>query len=258
MPGKIPHRNSRGAKIVITEYRKRRYYLNRFSLKDIMNNKDELVTTAATLIKLGEKILNTETEASHRKPLVSEKEFHDFRISTLSFFSRVFGDRSDYYQSFKAEVTQATASRTRRGISMLTAASRELQGNWLDTTRGSIVRDTLADMLRLAQDQLNNGNVRAAVVIAGAVLEKLLRNICLEKDIKIHNEIQGKAVPKKALQLTGEAYKKKLYDRQENKQIINWLDLVQKSAAEESAPVSLDQASKLVKGIQNLINKLRF
>lgn len=223
-----------------------------------MNNKDELVAAATALIRLGEKVLESETEASHRKSLVSEKEFHDFRISTLSFFSRVFGDKSDYYQSFKAEVTQATPSRTRRGISMLTAASRELQGNWLDTTRGSIVRDVLTDMLRLAQDQLNDGNVKAAVVISGTVLEKLLRNICLEKGIKIHNNIQDKTVPKKALQLSGEAYKKKLYDRQDNKQIINWLELVKTSSAEESASISADQASKLVRGVQNLINKLRF
>lgn len=223
-----------------------------------MNNKDELVAAAAALIKLGEKVLETETEASQRKPLVSEKKFHDFRISALSFFSRVFGERSDYYQSFKTEVTQATASRTRRGISMLTAASRELQGNWLDTARGSIVRDTLTDILRLAQDQLNDGNIKAAVVIAGAVLEKLLRNICLEKGIKIHNDIQGKAVPKKALQLTGEAYKKKLYDRQDNKQIIAWLDLAKITAAEDAPAVSAAQASALLRDLQNLINKLRF
>ncbi len=223
-----------------------------------MNNKDELIAATTALIKLGEKVLETETEASHRKPLVSEKKFHDFRISTLSFFSRVFGEKSDYYQSFKTEVTQATASRTRRGISMLTAASRELQGDWLDTTRGTIVRDILTDMLRLAQDQLNDGNVKAAVVIGGAVLEKLLRNICLEKGIQIHNKVQNKAVPKKALQLTGEAYKKKLYDRQENKQIISWLDLVKNTSAEESDSVAADEAQKFVRGVQSLINQLRF
>ena len=223
-----------------------------------MDNQDKLIAATTALIKLGEKLLETETEASQRKPLVNEHKFHEFRISSLSFFSRVFGDKSDYYLGFKTEVTQATASRTRRGISMLTAASQELQGNWLDTTRGSIARDILTDMLRLAQDQLHDGKVTAAVTIAGAVLEKLLRIICLEKGIKIHNNLQDKAVPKKALQLSGEAYKKKLYDRQENKQIISCLELAKSAAAEGNDNISTGEAKKVIRGVQNLINKLRF
>jgi hypothetical protein len=224
-----------------------------------MNKQEELVAAVTKLIRLGEKLLETETDSAGQiKPLVDEKAFHDFRISTLSFFSRVFGDRSVYYQSFHEEVTQATASRTRRGISMLTAASRELQGNWYDTVKGAMARDILTDILRLAQDHLNSGNSGAAAIVGGSVLDKLLRTICLEKDIKVHNIIQGKAVPKKAMQLTGEAYKKKLYDRQSNKTIIGWLEFAKAAAEKRDVPVPEGEAKKMIRDIQNLINKLRF
>ncbi len=104
---------------------------------------------------------------------------------------------------------------------MLTAAKRELKGDWLETTRGAVARDILADILRLARVQFDQGNTTSAAIICGVVLEKHLSNLCQAREIAIYNEIQGKAVPKKGLQLTGEAYKKKLYSRQDNKTIIS-------------------------------------
>lgn len=230
----------------------------RLNDKDIMKNKEDLVAAATALIKLGEKVMETETESSNRNPLVNEKKFHDFKISALSFFSRVFGNGSAYYQNFHTEVTQATASRTRRGISMLTAATRDLQGNWFDTTKGAITRDILSDILRLAQNQLDEGNTNAAVITTGTILTTLLRSMCLAKGININNEIQGKAVPKKPLQLTGEAYKKKLYERQDNKEIISWIELTQAVTEGKNSAVSPGEAKKLIQGVHNLIGKLNF
>ncbi len=175
-----------------------------------MKNKDELIAQTEAIIILGEKVLATETSENQSKSLVNEQKFHDFRITALSFFSRVFGETSTYYESLRTEVIHHTASRTRRGIGILTAAKRELQGDWLTTTSGAVSRDNLLDMLRIARIQFDQDNYSAAAIIAGAILEKHLRNLCLARGIAIHNEIQSKAVPKKGLQLTGEAYKKEI------------------------------------------------
>ncbi len=108
-----------------------------------MKNQDELIAQAAAIITMGEKVLASETAEGQSKTFVNEQKFHDFRITALSFLSRVFGEVSSYYQSFKTEVTHNTASRTRRGVGMLTAAKRELKGDWLETTRGAVARDFL-------------------------------------------------------------------------------------------------------------------
>lgn len=223
-----------------------------------MKNQDELVDQTAALIRLGEKVLGTETETGNKKSLVSDIKFHDFRISALSFLSRVFGSESVYYQSFKTEVTQATLSRTRRGISMITAAQRELSSDWLDSTKGTISRDIQTDIMRLAQEHHEQGNNSAAVIIAGTMLEKLLRNLCIAKEVRTYNDIQGKAVAKKGLQLTGELYKKKVYERQDNKAIIGWLELTTAVAQEKQEALPDAEVKDMLKGIQGLINKLRY
>ncbi len=223
-----------------------------------MKNQDELIAQLGAIITMGETVLGTETGGNQSKSLVNEQKFHDFRITALSYLSRVFGEVSTYYESFRTEVIHHTASRTRRGLGMLTAAKRELQGNWLETTSGAVARDILVDMLRLARIQLDQGNHVAAAIIAGAILEKQLRNLCLARGIAIHNEIQGKAVPKKGLQLTGEAYKKKLYDRQDNKAVMAWLEICDAAAKGNHDTVTSNQVKSMLGEMQAFLVKTKY
>ncbi|MFH0782028.1 MAG: hypothetical protein V2B20_08785 [Pseudomonadota bacterium] len=223
-----------------------------------MKNQDELIAQLAGILTAGEKVLTTEIGDNQQKSLVSEEKFHEFRISALSYLGRVFGQDSTYHQSFKSEVTQPSASRTRRGIGILMAAKKDLEGDWLETTSGAINRDVLTDILRLAKMQLDANNFRAATVIAGAVLEKQLRNLCQANGIKLFNEIQSKAVAKKGLQLTGEAYKRQIYNRQANKEIISWLELYDRAAEAKSDDIPADQAKTMVGGVLSFLTKIRY
>ncbi len=223
-----------------------------------MKNQDELIAQLTAIIQTGEKVAAGETGDGQQKSMVSEEKFHDFRISALSFLSRVFGQDSTYHQSFKSEVTHPTASRTRRGVGILTAAEKDLQGDWLETTGGAITREVLMDLLRQAKLQFEGKNLRAAAIIAGAVLEKQLHALCLAKGIKVYNEIQNKAVNKKGLQLTGEAYKKKIYDRQTNKEVIAWFELFEKAAGGKGDEVTAEQVKTMVSGILSFLTKIRY
>ncbi len=223
-----------------------------------MKNQDELIAQAIAIITMGEKVLTTETGDGQSKSMVNEQKFHDFRISALSFLSRVFGEFSTYHESFRTEVTHHTASRTRRGIGMLTAARRELQGDWLATTSGAISREILLDMLHLAEIHNEQDNPWAAAVIAGVILEKQLHNLCLAGGIAVNNDIQGKAVPKKGLQLTGDAYKKKLYSRQDNKAVVAWLELCDKAAKGPNESISADQVKSMFREMQGFLTKIEY
>jgi hypothetical protein len=223
-----------------------------------MRNQDELIAQAEAIIKSGEKVLSTEKKDGQSKTLVNEQQFHDFRISTLSYLSRVFGEASTYYQSFKTEVTHPTASRTKRGVGLLTAARRELHGDWLETTSGAISSDILKDILGLAGIQLDEGNHAAAAIITGAILEKQLRNICLARGVATQNETQGKAFPKKGPQLAGDAYKKKIIPRNEYKTVVSWLELSSLAAGEKDEPITADQVKNMLNGVLGLVATLKY
>ncbi len=222
-----------------------------------MNYREELTIQAANIIGLGEKVLTTEGEDKKIKSFVDEAAFHDFRISGLSFLSRVFGEKAVHYKHFFNEVTQATASRTRRGIAILTAARRDLENNWLESSRQRLSKDILTDILRLANIQIGLGNYGAAATIAGSVLEEILRLLCLDAEIKIHNTTQGKASAKRALQLSGEAYKKGLYERSLHRQMLLWIELYEQAVTGKSEGLGKKQAQAMLSGVQNFLENSR-
>lgn len=220
-----------------------------------MKNREDLTRQAVELISSGQKVLDTETARSHSSPAVNEVKFHEYRISALSFLSRVFTVHSTHYQSFKAEVTHATASRTRRGIGILESAKEAISGEWFESTKGAITKDVLTGLLRQAKLQADQSNFKAAAIIAGAVLDETLRTLCMNQGIKLFNEIDGKAVPKNTLQLTGDAYKKKIYDRQTNKMMIGWIGLYYDAAENKEIEKISSKVGNLLNGVQSFLAK---
>jgi len=190
-----------------------------------MKKRADLTTKIEAVITMGEKVLATETKGFQQQTFVNEQQFHDFRISGISLLSRIFGDKNQHYQCFKTEVTSPGTSRTRRGLGILSAARTELQGNWIETTRASITSEILTDFLVMAKSNIEAGNLYSAAILICAVVEKHLRNLCLANDISTTNEQRHSTTLKKPLQLNGEAYRKKLYDRQQNKKITSWFEL---------------------------------
>ncbi len=210
-----------------------------------MKNKADLTAKVQAIITMGEKVLATESKGFQQQTFVNEQQFHDFRISGLSLLSRVFGDNSQYYLRFKSEVTSPGTSRTKRGLGILSAATTELQDNWVETTRGAITSEILADFMAMAEIHIEAGNLQSGLILIGAVIEKHLRNLCLAGNISTTNQQSGSASPKKPLQLTGEAYKKKLYDRQQHRRIISWLEICDNAALDTMSDISVEQVQDM-------------
>lgn len=224
-----------------------------------MLERNKLIEEAEKLLTQGRKVLNTASASSNPNaaPEVKEEKFHAFRIASSSWLNRVFGSGHTCSNAFRNEVTHATVARTKRAVGILEAARNELSGDWLSTTRGNLAKDMLSNILRQAQMQKEAGNLRAAVIICGAVIDELLRRLCLKAEIGLVNEqVLGKATTKKALQLTGEAYKKKVYDRTINKQFITWIELFNEQTEEKSSAPEEKQVEKMLKEIRKIISLL--
>ena len=65
-------------------------------------------------------------------------------------------------------------------------------------------------------------------------------------------------MPKKGLQLTGEAYKKKLYDRQDNKTVISWLELCDSAAKGGNDAVTSGQVKTMINHMQAFLARIKY
>jgi len=233
-------------------------HLKNYKKSYIMKDRADLTAKIEAVIGMGEKVLATETKGFQQQTFVDEQIFHDFRISGISLLSRIFGNNNQYYQSFKTEVTSPGTSRTKRGIGILSAARTELQGNWVETTRASITSEILAEFMAMAKVYIEAGNQHSAAILIGAVIEKYLRNLCLANDIPATNEQLQPATLKKPAQLTGEAYKKKLYDRQQNKKILSWLELCSTAARDTKSDISVKQLQGMHADVNRFMSQVRY
>lgn len=219
-----------------------------------MKNTENLTEKLQAIIEMGNGVLATETQGFQKQTFVDEQKFHDFRISGLSLLSRIFGNTSQHYTCFKSEVTIPGSSRTKRGIGILTSAIRELQdNNWLETTRGSLTSEVLKEFMDMSRVHIENKAPVPAIILMTAVLEKHLRNFCQANGIDVINRQQSTPAPKRALQLASDGYKKKLFDRAQNKNLLSWLKLCDRINQDPASTVSTEQAEKMHRGIKRFL-----
>ena len=128
----------------------------------------------------------------------------------------------------------------------------------VETTRGAISAEILTDFLTMAKNHLEAGNLQSAAILAGAVTEEHLRRLCLANEISIVNRQSSAATAKKPLQLTGEAYKKKLYDRQLHKNIISWLELSAKAGHNAGSELSEKQTAEMITGVGTFLREITY
>lgn len=206
----------------------------------------------AALIKMGEKVLASKTEG-HQKQYLNEKLFHDFRISTLSFFTVVFGTKSSFYTEFQKEVASPSPSRTERGLGILEGARKELQGDWLTPVKTEIYGQLERDLLGIARKHAGQGQLINATIFATTLLENHLQQFASQNNLAIEKKVDGKMEAYTAVQLNSRIYKKGLYPRQLNKKIFKWLELKDQLASTETAAIDLEQVTAMIDGIAALV-----
>ncbi len=224
-----------------------------------ISEQKQRVNELEKIIKQGQKVLETATKSDNPNaaPEVKKEKFHAFRIAARSWLSLVFGDEHICSQSFTSEVTHATVARTKRALGILEAAKTEINSDWLQTTRSSLAKDMLSSMLHHAQREHEERNLQAAAIICGAVVDQLLRRICLKAGISLVNDqLKGKPAAKKALQLTGEAYKKKIIDRTINKKFIACIELATEQAQTNPLKPDSKKIGEMIASVQKSLSTL--
>ena len=206
------------------------------------------------LIKMGEKVIDTTTEG-HQKQYIAEKKFHDFRISSLSFLTVVFGTTSPFYKEFAKEVTHPTPSRAERALGILTAAQRELQGDWLVSVRTELYLRFELDLLANCRKQLNEGKKLGAIQLATSIFETHLQHFSSQNELDIERMVEGKFTSYTLTQLNSNAYKKGLYERKSNKAIFSWIELRETAESDGVEGIDDEQIRSMLEGMIAFIIK---
>lgn len=186
---------------------------------------------------------------------VDSAAFSGFRSASLSFIAGLFGENHVYYNEFKVNVHDTWGSRTKIGISILTAIKNEIQQGWLISIKNLITAEVFSDFLEMSQHLLETGYKDPAAVMIGSVLEEHLRQLCIKNNIELTFQSGEDFKQKKADVLNADLTKKTVYNSLEQKSVTAWLDLRNKAAHGHYDKFVIGQVNEMYTGVLGFLQR---
>lgn len=217
--------------------------------EDLLKRVDLLITKAS-------QVLSSATRRDYSTDVDGEI-FNEFRASSLSFLSKLFGVNHAYYKEFDKKVTGTHPSYTESGKGILQAVKTEIESGWLFQIKDFISAEIFSNFLEMSEYLLQEKYKDPAAVMIGGVLEEHLRQLCDKNSIVTSStDSNGKLQPKKADLLNAELTKASIYNKLDQKNITAWLDLRNNAAHGRYSEYNQEQVDSMLRGVSEFIGRL--
>ena len=123
------------------------------------------------------------------------------------------------------------------------AAKEDLQGGHIKSVRSLVLADAFTSELEQARELLLSNCVTAAAVIAGVVLETMLRIICLKNNMHVSKLDKMNL----ALSQAGE------YDSTIQKQITTWAGIRNNAVRDQAGAFSNEDVESMIEGVERFV-----
>lgn len=188
------------------------------------------------LVQVGEKIKSTYRRVGGNTPgvisipqsYVDHEQSRQWAISVLTILKSAIGVESDNYTQVKSNLENCQRYECFCiMLSSLKAAFEDLKGGNFFDAKLLIEAEVFGDLLEQAEELQSAGYKDAAAVLAGGVLEKHLRSMCLTRGI---STLKPNGKHKMMNEMNDELAKAGAYNALKKKQVTAWADLRNKAA----------------------------
>jgi len=184
------------------------------------------------------------------------KTFYTFKTASISFILKLFGKDHPYFTEFERHTDSGTLSNVQIAVGILNAIKDELEGGWLDSTRGLISADIFGDFLEMAEHLLEENYKDPAAVLTGSALEQHLRNLAISNSIETEVEFKGKMSNKKADVLNADLCKAGVYSKIDQKSVTAWLGIRNDAAHGHFDKYTAEQVNFMITAVSELIGRV--
>jgi hypothetical protein len=229
-------------------------------------NSQRILSRLESLIADGRYLLNTieprfENEKNKRigKPSgdYADEYLHlKFTTSSLHFIEMVVGNESIFYQNFNSIINGIAEHPIKKQIVILEALHTELKDIWYWTAQGLANAEVFTSMLEESEHLLERGFKIPAAVLAGCVLETHLKKLCEKSSIPLAVvKPSGGAINKKAEQLNQDLTSQGVFNKNDSKEITNYLGIRNSAAHGHNDEFTEEQVSIMQLGVSGIISR---
>jgi hypothetical protein len=213
----------------------------------------KIVDRLEQLIEMGAQVSRTATSRSTRTVefwgdhAVDNEMSHQWGTSCLNLLGRVFGKESDHYVRFASLFPEFdNYSPVVKALGILKAAKDDYENGYLFEARTLIQAEVFDDFLEQAEYLFNSGYHEPAAVVAGAVQEDGLRQLCIK------NKITLPAKPKLDT-MNADLAKAGVFSVLAQKQITTSADIRNKAAHGQWAEFTKDDVKQMLAHVRSFM-----
>ncbi len=175
-------------------------------------------------------------------------------VECLAFVESVVGEKSIFYTTIKNVYGKYQSNSLIEYAEILKRLKIFVDEGWSVGIRNLISAEIFVDFLEMAEYFQNEGYKDPAAVIAGSVLEKHLRDLCIANEIPItKTDSAGSTVSLKAGQINTDLAKHSVYNILEQQSVTAWLALRNNAAHGKYEAYDKSQVKNMLGGIRDFI-----
>lgn len=213
----------------------------------ILNRFEQLLSEARTILVTGFVDNSINLPNFEIFNLENKERYSEWIIKAENLLKISCGQDSVHYKAFSHQLKCSgdCVKRLRELIPILSAAYDDLKNGFLISFKQIVQADVFESELEQAKSLLNNGYKNAAAVIAGAVLETAVKELCLNHSIDLDR--------KKLTHLNDELAKLGVYNKLQQKQITALADIRNNAAHGDYDQFTQDHVVRMIEDIERFL-----
>ncbi|ENJ1727440.1 hypothetical protein [Vibrio parahaemolyticus] len=229
------------------------------SSQRVISRVESLIKDGYTLLETIEPRFDNEKDKKKgrsRGEYVDELLHLKFVTSSLHFIETIFGKDSIFYIRFDSRFDGIAEEPVKLKIALLEAMKVELEEVWYWTAQGLANAEVFNCMLEESEHLLEKGFKIPAAVLAGCVLESHIRKLCEKNDIDLYaTKSNGDISNKKASRLAQELTQNDIFNKNDSKEVTNYLGIRNSAAHGHSEQFDDEQVKIMQLGIAGIISR---
>jgi len=180
--------------------------------------------------------------------LVDPAGFREWQVGCVVFLREALGAESPYAKEFEFNCDSPFLSAVVRGQAILRAAREYIEFGPVARVEELVAAEIFSDLIGMAGRLLREGRMNAAVIVAAAVLEDVMRRSARHRQIPIRENVDT-LVELNAKMIAGGAYPSAVRQR-----IDGWATLRARAEVETFEAEAQSDIERMIRGVQEFVN----
>ncbi len=212
-------------------------------------NLDFVRERLARLLEEGEAVLKSRYRSglSHQE-FVEQALFRQWRVGAIAFMREALGADSPYLKEFEFCCDSPYLTAAVRGQAVMKAVREYIDFGPVSRVEELVAAEIFGDLLGVAARLLKEGHAAAAVAVAGAALEDVLRRNARNRRIKIAEGVEK--IGELNTKLAGAG----VYPAAVEKKIKPWAGLIERAENDQLAHDSRAEVERMLAGVRSFVN----